>query len=257
MRPSASPRSGSAPRRSTRPARARWSACRSGSSWPRPCASRVCSAAPPRLRAAPATAGFPSLDPHARSSRRPCPCCASGNARRRAAPPPPAAAFRRASARLKQLVLRHRGADLDPAAHVADRVELRDARDVDQHRWIGEPQVHHRHQRLAAGQHAGLVAVFGEHGDGLVGAVGPHIVERARLHSAASFCVISAWMRRGVAGSRTSSRRARRRWRWRRRPARSCSCLRPGPWRRAASAARATRCAAVRAAGFSLTVGTR
>ena len=65
----------------------------------------------------------------------------------------------------QQLVLRHGGADLDPAAHVADRVELRNARDVDQHRRIGEPQIEHRHQRLSAGEHAGIVAVFAKHAD--------------------------------------------------------------------------------------------
>ena len=84
----------------------------------------------------------------------------------------------------QQLVLRHRGADLDLVAEIADLVELRHAGDVDEQAGIDQAQVEHRDQRLAAGQHARLVAVFGEQRDGLVDAVGPHIVERTRLHRA-------------------------------------------------------------------------
>ena len=78
-------------------------------------------------------------------------------------------------------------------------------------------QIEHRQQRLAAGKHARVVAVLGEDRDRLVDRVRPHIVERPRLHRPAPAAgaqarrrrglprpAIRAWMRRGVAGSRTS-----------------------------------------------------
>ena len=104
----------------------------------------------------------------------------------------------------QQLVLCHRGADLDCVAEIADVPQFGDPRDVDQHRRVGQPQVHHRHQRLPAGEDARLVAMLGEQRHRLIHRVGPHVIERARLHRTPPFCAISAWMRRGVAGSCTS-----------------------------------------------------
>ena len=43
-----------------------------------------------------------------------------------------------------QLVLRHRGADLDAVAAVADGIEFGEARNIDQHRRIDQPQIEHR-----------------------------------------------------------------------------------------------------------------
>ncbi len=59
----------------------------------------------------------------------------------------------------QQRVLRHRRADLDPVAEIANVAELGDPCDVDQHRRVGQPQIHHRHQRLPAGEHARFVAI--------------------------------------------------------------------------------------------------
>ena len=43
-----------------------------------------------------------------------------------------------------QFVLRHRGADLDDVAAIADGVERGDARNIDQRRRIDQPQIEHR-----------------------------------------------------------------------------------------------------------------
>ena len=112
-----------------------------------------------------ATAEFPSSGRRARSSRRPCPCCGSGNGRRTAAPPPAAAACRRARGQASSLFC----VTAAPTSIVSPRSRIAsssgDARDVDQHRRVGQPQIEHRHQRLPAGQHARLVAVLGEQRD--------------------------------------------------------------------------------------------
>ena len=60
-------------------------------------------------------------------------------------------------------------------------------------------QIEHRHERLPAGQNTRLVSVLGEHRDRLVDCIGADIVERPRLHGPPPS--ISAWMRRGVAGT--------------------------------------------------------
>ena len=71
---------------------------------------------------------------------------------------------------------RHR-ADDQCVAVLADAAHLRDAPDVDDDLGIGQPQAQQRDQRLAAGQHLGLVTVLGERGDGLVDRAGAHVVE--------------------------------------------------------------------------------
>src|SRR5262249_9173230 len=108
-------------------------------------------------------------------------------------------------------VLRDRGADLHLAVGLADRRELGDARDVDQHRRIDQPQVEHGEERLPAGKHPRVVAVLGEDRDRLLGGVGAHIVERMRLHArpplfgrGGSAPARKPWMRRGVTGTDTS-----------------------------------------------------
>ncbi len=110
--------------------------------------------------------------------------------------------LRRKTGPRHQLVLRDGGANLDFVAGIADGVEARDAGDVDQHVGHHQPQVEHRHQRLPAGENARGIAVLGQHRHRLVHRIGAHVVERAGLHVASP--AISAWMRRGVAGSCTS-----------------------------------------------------
>ena len=94
-------------------------------------------------------------------------------------------------------VLRHRGADLDCLAEIADGVERGDPRNIDQHAGIDQPQIEHRHQRLPAGQHARVVAIFGEQRHHLLDRIGPRVIEGTRFHL---FSSSMAWMRRGVAG---------------------------------------------------------
>ena len=57
----------------------------------------------------------------------------------------------------------HAGADDELAVGNRQPVERRDAVDVDEMRRLGEPERHGRHQTLAAGEHAAVVAGdFGE-----------------------------------------------------------------------------------------------
>jgi len=81
-----------------------------------------------------------------------------------------------------QFILRHRGADLDGVAAVADRIELGDLRNIDKHRRIDQPQIKHGDERLAAGEDARVVAVFGEQRCRLLDCIGPRIVERTWFH---------------------------------------------------------------------------
>src|SRR5262249_39635367 len=113
----------------------------------------------------------------------------------------------------QQPALRHRGADLDLAVGLADGVELGNARDVDEDCGLDHAQIEHGDERLAAGEHARLLAVLGEKRERLLDRVRPRVVERARLHRpaparsfgrAGSGAATSAWMRRGVAGNGTS-----------------------------------------------------
>ncbi len=88
-------------------------------------------------------------------------------------------------------VLGDGGADLDLVAqdlvtHDLDVIELGKARDVDHHRRFEEAQVEHRHQRLPARHHLGLLAVLREEGEGLGDSVRAHIVEAARFHGASA-----------------------------------------------------------------------
>ena len=53
-------------------------------------------------------------------------------------------------------------ADRDVAVVLADVGQLRDAGDVDEDGRGGEPQLHHRQQRMAAGDELGVVAVLGQ-----------------------------------------------------------------------------------------------
>jgi hypothetical protein len=58
--------------------------------------------------------------------------------------------------------------------------------DVDQHRGRGQPQLHHRQQRVAAGQQLGVVAVLGQQADRFCGRAGRQVVERGGDHRAPS-----------------------------------------------------------------------
>src|SRR5690606_15722017 len=82
------------------------------------------------------------------------------------------------------------------------------AADVDQHGRHGQPQLHDRQQRGAAGQPLGRVPALPEQLDGLVDRRGPLVVERSRGHGAPSpspaepdrGCWAASHARPGVAG---------------------------------------------------------
>ena len=81
--------------------------------------------------------------------------------------------------------MRHAGTDAHATVgqHV-DRTQPVDAMDFDQQRRPDQPQVEHRAQALATGDHAHLVVGTGgsQRGDGLVQRRGPVVAERGRLH---------------------------------------------------------------------------
>ena len=58
-------------------------------------------------------------------------------------------------------------ADGDLVTALLDVGQVRDPSDVDQHRRVGESELHERQQRMAAGEQLGLVAVLGEQRDRL------------------------------------------------------------------------------------------
>src|SRR4051794_12702101 len=82
----------------------------------------------------------------------------------------------------QQIGLAHAGADDDGIALKLDPAELVQAHDVDQQLRLGEPHVEHRHQRLAAGEHARVAAFLREHVENLAGRLGAEIIECGWLH---------------------------------------------------------------------------
>ncbi len=60
--------------------------------------------------------------------------------------------------RRQQLVLGGHRTDHDAIAFAADAFQAIDAVQIDQMFGRGEPELHHRHQAVAAGQQAGFVA---------------------------------------------------------------------------------------------------
>ena len=78
--------------------------------------------------------------------------------------------------------LAHERTDDEAVAGEPDVVELVAAVDRHEHLGPGQPEIHERHQALAAGEDAGVVAVFGEGSDHLVERLGGDERERGRLH---------------------------------------------------------------------------
>ena len=60
-------------------------------------------------------------------------------------------------------------ADRDVVAGVADVRQVAQPADVDEHRRLGQAQLHQRQQAVAAGEELGLVAVLADEADRLVG----------------------------------------------------------------------------------------
>ena len=61
------------------------------------------------------------------------------------------------------------GADRDVVAAVTDVRQVGDAADVDQHRRLGQAQLHQRQQAVAAGEELGLVTVLTDEAHRLLG----------------------------------------------------------------------------------------
>ncbi len=60
--------------------------------------------------------------------------------------------------------------------------KARDAVQIDQVGWRGEPELHHRDQTVAAGERAGVVAKVREQFHRIGQSRGPMVIEWARYH---------------------------------------------------------------------------
>jgi hypothetical protein len=68
-----------------------------------------------------------------------------------------------------EVVVARQGADGDLVTTLLDVRQVGNPSDVDEHRRDGQPQLHERQKRMAAGQQLGLVAVLAEQRDCFVG----------------------------------------------------------------------------------------
>ena len=82
-----------------------------------------------------------------------------------------------------EFALANGGADADHAAAGLDTFQSRQVHDVDDDTRFGQAHVQHGNERLSAGEDAGVCAFLPEHVEGLLDALGAHIVECRRLHS--------------------------------------------------------------------------
>ena len=71
----------------------------------------------------------------------------------------------------------------------ADAGQLVQPADVDQQLGLGQPQLHHRQQRVAAGQQLGVVAVLGQQRQRVLGRLGGDVLERRGDHAVTSAAV--------------------------------------------------------------------
>ncbi len=73
------------------------------------------------------------------------------------------------------------GAHVDGAVDEFQRRQVPQAIEIDHHRGPGQAEGHERHQALTTGQRPGLVAVFGQDGQGLVHGLRNSILEGRRF----------------------------------------------------------------------------
>ncbi len=100
----------------------------------------------------------------AQSSRRPCLCCGSGSGRRWVSATATSGSLSASFGQLSSFGSAFTAAPTSiglPVA-LADRVELGMRAMSTSTARVGQAEIEHRHQRLPAGQHAGVVAVFAE-----------------------------------------------------------------------------------------------
>ncbi len=102
-----------------------------------------------------------------------------------------------------EIVMPSECTDGDVVAAVAYVRQVAQPTDVDQHRRRRQPQLHQGQQRVTAGQQLGVLAVLPEQLHGVIGRLGPHVVEAGRDHRD-----FASWMsdhsRCGDAGISTS-----------------------------------------------------
>jgi len=79
--------------------------------------------------------------------------------------------------------MRHASANSHRIGIVRNRTQLRQSADIDQQARRRDPQVHHRHQRLATSDHPRLAPVFCEQIDGLCQAARPDVINGRRFHA--------------------------------------------------------------------------
>ena len=70
--------------------------------------------------------------------------------------------------RVFQRAVPGKAADLERAVLGIDVIEHRQAVDIEHMLGVGEAQIHHRHEALAARQDLAIVALFGEHDEGFL-----------------------------------------------------------------------------------------
>src|SRR5438270_4917536 len=100
-----------------------------------------------------------------------------------------------------ELGMRNHRADPPAAVLPLHAVQPRNATQVDQQRRGGEPQLHQRQQRVAAGQQLGLVAILVQHPDRLLERVRRFVIELGGDHWAPPFASwIAPQTRIGVNG---------------------------------------------------------
>jgi hypothetical protein len=61
--------------------------------------------------------------------------------------------------------------------------EIGDAADVDERRWLGQPQLHQGQKRMAAGEELGVLSEPPEELDGMVRRIGHLVLERGGNHA--------------------------------------------------------------------------
>jgi hypothetical protein len=98
-----------------------------------------------------------------------------------------------------EVVMARQGPDGDLISTFLYVRKARNPTDVDEHRRGGEPQLHQRHERMAAGNQLGLVAVLDQQGDCFFSGPRPRILECRRDHTLDS---VSFW--RSAAQARTA-----------------------------------------------------
>src|SRR3954467_5680077 len=73
--------------------------------------------------------------------------------------------------------------DPEIAVRHVNRVKTGNPVDVDEHRWLREPELHQRDHSLSAGEHFGLVTTFAQNGQRFVERGGCDVVEARWVHT--------------------------------------------------------------------------